>query len=129
MWASASKLRRTLPWRVCPDGGNNSGAIGSYQRRCIMARALTGSILVSLSLLPMACMRPGGAPTEATVSEVAEAPPPARTPPSKPVAAAEVQKLVQGNTAFAFELYAALKDRGQLFISPYSVSTALAMLY
>lgn len=57
------------------------------------------------------------------------APPRALTPPAKPAATAEVNKLVHGNTAFAFDLYAALKNEPQLFISPYSISTALAMLY
>jgi serpin B len=38
--------------------------------------------------------------------------------------------LVEGNTAFAFELYQALKGKdGNLFYSPYSISLALAMTY
>jgi serpin B len=38
--------------------------------------------------------------------------------------------VVSGNTHFAFELYATLKtDEGNLFLSPYSISTALAMTY
>ena len=38
--------------------------------------------------------------------------------------------LVAGNTQFAFDLYRALKDQdGNLFFSPYSISTALAMTY
>lgn len=47
---------------------------------------------------------------------------------------AEVKAFVQGNTAFALDLYAQLKELpdiqklgGNLFFSPYSVSTALAM--
>ncbi|MBN1670592.1 MAG: serpin family protein [Kiritimatiellae bacterium] len=37
-------------------------------------------------------------------------------------------ELVAGNTAFALELYRAVKSReGNLFFSPYSISTALAM--
>ena len=44
-------------------------------------------------------------------------------PPSVPVA-------VSNNTAFACDLYAQLKSQeGNLFFSPYSVSTALAMTY
>ena len=40
------------------------------------------------------------------------------------------EKIVQGNNAFAFDLYAQLKDtEGNLFYSPYSISTALAMTY
>jgi len=38
--------------------------------------------------------------------------------------------LVEGNTAFAFELYQALGEQeGNLFYSPYSISLALAMTY
>ena len=38
--------------------------------------------------------------------------------------------LVRGNTAFALELYNQLKDEpGNLFLSPHSISTALAMTY
>jgi serpin B len=39
--------------------------------------------------------------------------------------------LVRGNTAFALELYARLRqeDNGNVFLSPYSISTALAMTY
>src|SRR5207237_8983854 len=38
--------------------------------------------------------------------------------------------VVDGNTAFAGELYAQLaKDKGNLFFSPYSISNALAMTY
>jgi serpin B len=43
-------------------------------------------------------------------------------------APAAVQTVVQGNNAFAFDLYARLRDKpGNLFYSPYSISTALAM--
>ena len=42
----------------------------------------------------------------------------------------EMSKLVQGNNAFAFELYGKLHEAdGNLFFSPYSISTALAMTY
>jgi serpin B len=41
-----------------------------------------------------------------------------------------MQKVVAGNTAFATDLYAKLKNQpGNLFFSPYSISTALAMTY
>ncbi|MEZ4505356.1 MAG: serpin family protein [Thermomicrobiales bacterium] len=41
-----------------------------------------------------------------------------------------VPELVDGNTAFALDLYAAMNsDDGNLFISPYSISQALAMTY
>ena len=44
--------------------------------------------------------------------------------------AAQPQSLVEGNTAFALDLYGQLKTaQGNLFFSPYSISTALAMTY
>ena len=43
---------------------------------------------------------------------------------------AQTKTLVEGNTAFALDLYARLSDTpGNLFISPYSISTCLAMTY
>jgi len=43
---------------------------------------------------------------------------------------AQLQTLVEGNTGFALDLYAQLKaEPGNLFFSPYSISTALAMTY
>jgi serpin B len=45
-------------------------------------------------------------------------------------APAEVKALVAGNDAFAFDLYARLRDQpGNLFMSPTSISTALAMTH
>ncbi len=43
----------------------------------------------------------------------------------------EVAAVVDGNNQFAFDLYAGLagQEQGNLFFSPYSVSTALAMTY
>jgi len=43
---------------------------------------------------------------------------------------ADLAKLVRGNSAFAFDLYQALRAKeGNLFYSPYSISLALAMTY
>src|SRR5882724_5870919 len=43
---------------------------------------------------------------------------------------AQTQSLVEGNTAFALDLYGQLKTgSGNLFFSPYSISTCLAMTY
>jgi serpin B len=43
---------------------------------------------------------------------------------------AQVQSVVDGNTAFALNLYSQLAtNSGNLFFSPYSISTCLAMLY
>jgi serpin B len=42
----------------------------------------------------------------------------------------ELAKLVEGNNAFAFELYQTLKQRGgNLFYSPYCISEALSIAY
>ena len=41
----------------------------------------------------------------------------------------DLAALVEGNNAFAFELYRTLKDEDNLFFSPYSISLALAMTY
>jgi serpin B len=42
----------------------------------------------------------------------------------------ELQELVQGNNQFAFDLYGAIRNSdGNLFLSPYSISLALAMTY
>src|SRR5262252_5799312 len=44
--------------------------------------------------------------------------------------AAQPASLVEGNTAFALDLYGHLrKTPGNLYLSPYSISTALAMTY
>jgi serpin B len=49
---------------------------------------------------------------------------------SPDVSAGEQASLVEGNSAFAFELYKALKgEEGNIFYSPYSISLALAMTY
>jgi serpin B len=46
------------------------------------------------------------------------------------VVPADMTALVEGNSAFAFNLYQFLKDQeGNLFYSPYSISEALAMTY
>jgi serpin B len=46
------------------------------------------------------------------------------------VQASETKSLVEGNTAFALDLYARLSGApGNLFFSPYSISTCLAMTY
>jgi serine protease inhibitor len=42
----------------------------------------------------------------------------------------ELKPLVEGNTSFALELYSNLRDQeGNLFLSPYSISSALAIAY
>jgi serpin B len=70
-----------------------------------------------------------------------ETPPPPAAPPmavshvaretAPDAGAAEVQRLVEGNSAFALDLYHELRreEDGNLFYSPYSISIALAMIY
>lgn len=42
----------------------------------------------------------------------------------------DLKSIVEGNTAFALDLYSVLKkEKGNLFFSPYSISAALAMTY
>ena len=42
----------------------------------------------------------------------------------------DLEDLADGNNTFAFDLYQALKEtNGNLFYSPYSISSALAMTY
>jgi serpin B len=49
---------------------------------------------------------------------------------SPDVSATDMETLVDGNTAFAFDLYQELiKEGGNIFYSPYSISLALAMTY
>jgi serpin B len=49
---------------------------------------------------------------------------------SPDVSTSEQSLLVEGNSAFAFELYQALREEeGNLFYSPHSISLALAMTY
>jgi serpin B len=46
------------------------------------------------------------------------------------VSSADIRAAVRGNSAFALDLYQQLgKSEGNLFFSPYSLSTALAMVY
>ncbi len=48
----------------------------------------------------------------------------------KDISPADKASLVEGNSAFAFELYQELRgEQGNLFYSPYSISAALAMTY
>jgi len=65
---------------------------------------------------------------QAVSGEVIQSDKPRDTSPS--VDEADMTSLVEGNNAFAFDLYQALKQtEGNIFYSPYSVSEALAMTY
>ncbi len=83
----------------------------------VLAAALSGAGLVFLWARP----GPEGKPTPKTGG-----PPAAVKAPSK----ADLAAAVKGNTAFAFALYDKLKaEKGNLFFSPFSISTALAMTH
>ena len=81
-------------------------------------------ILLTVSLLMTGCM-----PSSQSVkAEVAQADVPRETTPD--VSEGQMAALVEGNTAFAADLYQELRGTdGNLFFSPYSISTALAMTY
>jgi serine protease inhibitor len=81
--------------------------------------------LVGTSILLSACGIPsaGGGTNSELISNL----PQQTDPKSNP---ADVQKLVDGNTAFALSLYQHLAaSDGNLFFSPFSISSALAMTY
>jgi len=79
-------------------------------------------VLVIVLLLPLiACTQPAGGELLKSDKERITSP---------DVNPSEQALLVEGNSAFAFELYQALKGKeGNLFYSPYSISLALAMTY
>ena len=80
------------------------------------------AVLVMVLLLPLtACSQPAG-------GEVLKSDKERITSPN--VTQSEKALLIEGNSAFAFNLYQALKGKeGNLFYSPYSISLALAMTY
>ncbi len=67
-------------------------------------------------------------PDKPAQAQVAQSDKPRVQSPS--VASSDLAELVAGNSAFAFDLYQAIrKQSGNLFYSPYSISAALAMTY
>jgi serpin B len=82
------------------------------------------SAIVLLGL--MACALPIKQPVAAAA--VVQSNKPRETSPATDPT--DIDTLANGNSAFAFNLYQALKDiDGNLFYSPYSISEALAMTY
>ena len=78
-------------------------------------------LMAALILGLAACAQPAA-------GEVIQSEKPRVTSPD--VSEADLATLVKGNSAFAFNLYQALKEGdGNLFYSPYSISLALAMTY
>jgi len=65
---------------------------------------------------------------QAVAGEIVQSEKPRVTSPE--VTETDLNPLVEGNSAFAFNLYQALREEdGNLFYSPYSISLALAMTY
>jgi serpin B len=80
------------------------------------------SILMVILMLGLAACPP------ASAGELIKSDKPRDTAPD--VNESELALLVEGNSAFAFELYRELKEEdGNLFCSPYSLSLALVMTY
>jgi serpin B len=83
------------------------------------------SILAALSLFLSAC---GGAAAPGPSNSIAKSDRQRIAAPDAP--ASDLQTLVNGNNAFALDLYQSLRDQdGNLFYSPFSISLALAMTY
>ena len=87
-----------------------------------------GSLLLGLAALLLATLVATGCSSD---DKSATPSPDIRAARQVPAAYAEqVDQLVQGNTAFALDLYNQLKDEeGNLFFSPYSISTAMGMIW
>jgi serpin B len=81
-----------------------------------------------ISVLMLTLMLALTACPQATGGEVLQSEEPRDTAPQ--VSADDLDTLVEGNSAFAFDLYQELKsEEGNIFYSPYSISLALAMTY
>jgi serpin B len=86
-----------------------------------MKKALVLLLVVSLVLPLMGCGQPAAGELLKSDKERITSP---------DVSPSDQAQLVEGNSAFAFELYQALKgNEGNIFYSPYSISVALAMTY
>ncbi len=84
--------------------------------------------MVLILVLVVALIMPLMACNEAAGGELLMSDKPRETSPD--VSQADQDLLIEGNTAFAFDLYQALKEKdGNLFYSPHSILVALAMTY
>jgi serpin B len=95
----------------------------------IMLMSLVGCTKTSTTI-PVTYKTPPTTPVGTPVSfQVAKSDEPRITSPN--VSNTQLSALVSGNNAFAFNLYQTLKknNTGNMFYSPYSISTALAMTY
>ena len=86
-----------------------------------MKRMLLSVLLLTVLLSVAGC-------AEGEVAGLLQSDKPRETSPD--IVTADLEDLVEGNSAFAFDLYQAIKEKGgNLFYSPYSISLALAMTY
>jgi serpin B len=87
----------------------------------VMKKILISLVIIMLILPLVACAQPAAA------VEIKSDKPRITSPDVSP---ADEALLVEGNSAFAFDLYQALREKdGNLFYSPHSISLALAMTY
>jgi len=97
-----------------------------YQARPF--KALVILLLISITAGLTGCNLLDLFRTGETEMEVMQSSKPRETSPD--VEEGELAELILGNSAFAFDLYRALRtEEGNLFYSPYSISLALAMAY
>ncbi len=86
-----------------------------------MKRMLLSVLLLTVLLSVAGC-------AEGEVAGLLQSDKPRETSPD--IVTADLEDLVEGNSAFAFDLYQAIREKGgNLFYSPYSISLALAMTY
>jgi serpin B len=90
------------------------------------------SIIIALAVLVvsivLAVVFPGSDPLQPVAADTLKSDRPRIASPE--LSPADADLLIAGNTAFAFNLYQALRGQdGNLFYSPHSISVALAMTY
>jgi len=86
------------------------------------------SLAIVIAIVGVACIPGQGGQDRRVAGEVIQSERQRVTSPA--VSDADLITLVDGNSAFAFDLYQALRAAdGNLFYSPYSISLALAMTY
>lgn len=89
---------------------------------------LTAVMFLSLSLIACGVSPSATVDSDDTPTPTAESDDSGDTP--QDVGKPTLSELVEGNNAFAFDLYQAVRNEdGNLFYSPYSISAALAMTY
>ena len=86
------------------------------------------SLMIVVAIVGLGCPGPGMGGPPPLPDEVVQSE--RQRVVSPDVSDAEMTTLVEGNSAFAFDLYQAVREAdGNLFYSPYSISLALAMTY